>query len=91
MKIPLVDPVIIQIQIWQPLIAQQNILDTSERLLMLNRSRIRNGAEKGFAVAEIIEIAEKIEVNSNMRAASEIAVSDSRGRMFSAFAGDQGC
>ena len=40
MKIPLTDPVLIRIQIWQPLIAPQNILDCSEYLLVSNRSRI---------------------------------------------------
>jgi hypothetical protein len=34
---------------------------------------------------------EKIKVASDMLAASEIAVSDSRGGLFSAFTGDQGC
>ena len=40
MKIPLTDPVLIQIQIFQPLIARQNILGCSECLLVLNWSRI---------------------------------------------------
>ena len=39
-NIPLTDPVLIQIQIWQPWIARQNILGSSECLLVLNRSRI---------------------------------------------------
>jgi hypothetical protein len=41
-------------------------------------------------VPKIIEIAKKIEVPSDMLAASKIAASDSCGGMFSAFAGDQG-
>jgi hypothetical protein len=39
----------------------------------------------------MIKIAEKIKVTSDMLAASEIAVSDSCGGLFLAFAGDQEC
>jgi hypothetical protein len=51
----------------------------------------RNGTQKGFTVAEIIEFADKMEATSNLLAASEIAVSDSRYDLFFVFAGDQGC
>jgi hypothetical protein len=51
----------------------------------------QNRTRKGFAVAEIIEIADKFEVTSNMLAASEVTVSGSRRGLFSAFAGDQEC
>jgi len=40
MKIPLTDLVLIQIQIWQPWIAGQNILGSGQCLLVLNRSGI---------------------------------------------------
>jgi hypothetical protein len=42
-------------------------------------------------IAEIIENAEKIELNSCMLAALEINVADLRDWLFSAFAGNQGC
>jgi hypothetical protein len=51
----------------------------------------QNRTRKGFIVAEIIEIAEKIELTSGVLAASEINVADSCGGLFSAFAGDQEC
>ena len=55
----------------------------------------RNGAQTGFTVAKkglLLQKLkkEKIDVTSDMRAASEIAASDSRGQMFSAFTGNQG-
>jgi hypothetical protein len=58
---------------------------------MLNQSRITKQNSKRITDAEITEIAKKIEVTSNMLVALEIAVSDSRGELFSAFVGDQGC
>jgi hypothetical protein len=51
----------------------------------------RNITRKGFSVPEIIEIAKKIELTSDMLAAAEINVAYSRSGLFSAFAGDQGC
>ena len=46
MKIPLIDPVFIQIQIWQPWIARQNFLASSNCLLVSNRSRITKQISK---------------------------------------------
>jgi hypothetical protein len=60
----------------------QNILDTSETEWVFTGVKLVQNHEmelkKGFTVAEIINIAEKIEMISDMLAALEIAVSDFR-------------